>query len=316
MLARAFVGAVFLVLMGLAALEIRILWPLAGGSPEEFTLREAGQVSLGVEDRQSHLSGLAVSPSGTVWVADTTLGRVLALDRDGRLLEEFPATEPTGISADGEAVLTMDPSSQVIRRIAVGAGVTQTWDVSTFGLYVPRGVARLGDGTLVVAATGSGLVLLLGEGGQFFLLGEGGQETRRLGVSEDGEAQLLGPDYPLVDRQGRVYVSDGNVGVLRWTAEGQLDAAFRTRGRLAGVLSSPRQSALDSEGRLWVADEAAGRVWLFDVDARLIGSWQAPSVPYPVGLAIGGDRLYLTNRDTSVLYFFELPPLLPMSRPP
>jgi DNA-binding beta-propeller fold protein YncE len=305
MFARGFIAFVFLSLLGLAALEMKTLWPLLGESPAQFTLQLVGRVSLAVDDKRSNLSGLAVTPSGTVWVADRSLDRLLAVDPDGRVLDEFSAKEPTGISAAGEAVLIIDPYSGLIRRIALGEGVTRTWDASPHGLYVPRGVAALGDGGLVIAATGSSFVCLLGGDGQ---------EKGRLGVSKDGRGELLGPDYPLVDQYGRVYISDGNIGVRRWTAEGRPDATFRTRDRVAGVLSDPRQTALDSRGRLWVADAAAGRVWLFDSDGGLLGFWQDPSVGHPEGLAIWRDRLYLTSRDSNDLYMFELPRSLEASQ--
>ena len=295
-------AAVLVAMAGLGALEMRVLWPLLGESAPQFTLQQVRRVSLAVEGQPGNLSGVAVTPSGTVWVADVTLGRLVALDAGGTVLAEFEAKEPTGISVDGEAVLVVDPRSGVVRRIALGKGVTQTWDLTGYGLYVPRGVVRRRDGTLVVASTGSSFVILLGADGE---------EKGRLGESSRGQGELLGPDYPMVDEQGRVYISDGNVGVRRWTVRGQPDVTFRTRDRIAGALSNPRQFDLDGQGRLWVADEAAGRVWLFGSDGRLLGYWQDPNVRHPEGLAVSGNRLYVTSRDTSDLYVFEIPDSLP-----
>lgn len=299
MLARLFVAGVLVSVLGLAALEMRLLWPLLGQSGDEFKLELTARISLAEASAEVHPSGLAVSESGTIWVADAAMNRVLALEGDGRVLGEFATAEPRGIWALDDAVLAVDPSEQVIRRISLASGVVDAWHLAPHVLPGPQGVAFRSDGTVVVAVTGAGFV---------FLMEASGEESGRLGVSAEGAAQLVEPNYPSVDRLGRIYVSDAAGRVVRWTSEGQPDVEFRTRGREAGVFSSPRQTVLDSAGRLWVADEAAYRVWVFEDEGGFRGSWKVPELPAPVGLAISGDRLYVAARDAGHILVFDLPP--------
>jgi DNA-binding beta-propeller fold protein YncE len=298
MLIRVFISALFAALLGLAALELKVLWPLVGASTHEFELLQLGQVDLRVHGKQVHLDGLAVSPSGTIWVADTGEPgpRIVALDHDGQLIDTFRGAVGAGISADGEAVLTVDPQAAIVSRIALGGGATRTWSLDGFHLTAPRGVVRVQADTLAVAATGTGTV---------FLFGEDGHAVGILGASPTGVPQLLEPRYPLVDSAGRVYVNDRNGRVVRWDGQ-QLDAVFRTRDREAAVLTDPEQSAVDAQGRLWVADTEAGRVWVFDSSAEFLGQWQPTAAPHPIALAIDGDHIYITDRDHALLYWFQL----------
>ena len=301
MAARAFAVAVIVLVLGLAGLELRVLWPLVGASIDEFELQQLGEVDLTVQGKEVRLHGLAATPSGVLWVAD--IGgpqfRLLALDSDGQLIEQFPGTQAPGISADGEAVLTVDPTTSRLLRIERGSGVTGTWDMHDFGLYVPTGAVRLREDAFAVAATGSGLVALFQD--NLHDLGV-------LGVSQQGRPQLLEPQYPLVDSQGRLYVSDRLGRVIRWN-ERRNDVTFETRGREPAVLSDPRQFAIDAQGRLWVADERAGRVWVFDTESGdLIGDWRPDVTPNPVALTISGDRIYITDFGGTFIYWFQLPP--------
>jgi hypothetical protein len=116
---------------------------------------------------------------------------------------------------------------------------------------------------------------------------------------------LLEPRYLLVDDRGRLYANDQSGRIVRWT-DGRIDAVYRTRDQLAAVLTNPQQFAIDGVGRLWVADDAALRVWVFDVEtAELLGSWKPPFA-HPNALAVHNDRIYVA--EGLVIYWFELPP--------
>lgn len=289
MLPRAFAVAVLLLVLGLAALELRVLWPLAGASVHEYELREIGHVELAAEGKEVRIRGLSVSPSGVVWAADGggPPFRTLALDADGALVQEFPGYLGPGLSTDGEDVLIIDPQTATAYRIGRDPASTSEIRIAT-GLSSPSGIARYQDG-YAIANTSVGNVVLIDDAGE---------EAGAL------PGNLLEPRYVLIDDVGRVYANDQRGRVVRWT-DGRVDAEYRTRDRLAAVLSNPKQFAIDGAGRLWVADDAARRVWAFDVETtELLGSWKPP-LAHPSALAIHDERIYIA--EGLAIYWFTLP---------
>ena len=300
MVARLIVVGTLCGVLALAGLEMYVLRPLARTSTEKLEARRLGMLSLAVPHKQVRLEGLAYdSVTSTVWVADTAEPdpRLVLLDVDGGLVGTLPGTKGSGISSDGDAALTVDPNTATVTRIARD-GSTRSWHPAA-ALTSPRGIVRVRGDSVAIADTGGGAVRYFRENGD--ALGDAGLDA-------SGRPELLEPRYPTVDARGRIYASDRNGRVVRWAGD-RIDAVFNTRDRAAAVLSDPQQTAVDEHGRLWVADVIAGRVWVFDEAARLIATWQPIDVPHPIGLLIVGDRIFLTDQDRPLLYWFELPAL-------
>lgn len=297
--ARIFVGGVFAVLLALAVIQLAVLWPSITASYEEFDLEPVGTANLTAEGKAVRLHGLTIGSSGTVWVVDVQPPdqKILVLDAEGIEQSTFPSAAAAGITADGETVLAVFPDSPVMTRYARDGDVIEEIEVHAPGIFVPSGVTPGAEAGYVVTAAGSG---------RAYVLDQQGDQLAVLGINAAGMSQILDASYPAVDGEGGLYVSDRKGRVLRWDGE-QLDATFTTRGRVPAVLTDPRGSAVDAQGRVWIADPVARRVWIFADDTTLLGWWMPPGAPAPIDVAVHRGRIYVSDRESPLVQWFTLP---------
>ena len=74
---------------------------------------------------------------------------------------------------------------------------------------------------------------------------------------------------------GDIYVSDGygNSNVHRFAADGRLISTWGGPGAQPGAFTTPHAVAIDSLGRVLVADRENNRVQVFDADGKFIAAW-------------------------------------------
>jgi DNA-binding beta-propeller fold protein YncE len=164
------------------------------------------------------------------------------------------------------------------------------------GIYVDR------DGNIWVtdARAGGGhghQVLKFGPDGKLLLaLGEAG-------VAGSGPAHFNGPTDVVVAPNGDVFVTDGhedesNNRVVKFTAEGKFIEEWGGTGSGAGQFLVPHAIALDSRGRLFVADRDNNRIQIFDQDGRFLDAWT--QFGRPSGLYIApDDTLYVSDNQSN-----------------
>ena len=114
------------------------------------------------------------------------------------------------------------------------------------------------------------------------------------GVSGAGVDTFNGPTDVLVTATGDVFVTDGqfNSRVVHFTKDGAFVKAWGTPGSGPGQFKVPHAIAIDSAGRLFVADRDNSRIELFDQRGTFLDEWTA--FGQPSGLFIDGtDRLYV-----------------------
>jgi hypothetical protein len=98
------------------------------------------------------------------------------------------------------------------------------------------------------------------------------------------------PTDVAVTPAGDVFVSDGysNSRVAHFTKDGRFVKDWGTLGAKPGQFSIPHSIAVDSRGRLYVADRNNARVQVFDQTGKLLDVWSNLVVPW---------GLYVTPRD-------------------
>jgi sugar lactone lactonase YvrE len=114
------------------------------------------------------------------------------------------------------------------------------------------------------------------------------------GVSGSGVDTFNGPTDVLVTTTGDVFVTDGqfNSRVVHFAADGGFVKAWGTSGSGPGQFKVPHAIAIDSGGRLFIADRDNGRIAIFDQQGRVLDEWTA--FGQPSGLFIdASDRLYV-----------------------
>jgi sugar lactone lactonase YvrE len=96
----------------------------------------------------------------------------------------------------------------------------------------------------------------------------------------------VGPD-------GQVYVADGygNNRVMVFDAAGRYVREWGRMGAGPGEFSLPHAIALDSQGRLYVADRNNARIQVFDTEGRFLDEWRDLLVPWHVWIT-PADEVY------------------------
>jgi peptidylamidoglycolate lyase len=114
-----------------------------------------------------------------------------------------------------------------------------------------------------------------------------------------GEAGVAGADHShfnlptdvAVLRDGSFYISDGykNTRVIKFTAGGQFEFEWGTKGQGDGEFNLPHGIAIDSRGRVIVCDRENERLQLFDARGVFIAVWKGPQLGKPYGLTTAPD---------------------------
>jgi DNA-binding beta-propeller fold protein YncE len=171
------------------------------------------------------------------------------------------------------------------------------------GQYVwPHGIHVDSEGNVWVtdgrAAEGQGLQVIkyAPDGRELMRIGEAG-------VAGDGPYQFSGPTDVATAADGSIYVTDGhetesNHRVMKFSAAGEFQLSFGEFGSEPGQFNVPHSIAIDSRGRLFVADRDNNRVQIFDANGRFIDQWS--EFGRPSGIAIGADdTIYVSDNQSN-----------------
>ena len=228
-------------------------------------------------------AGIDIGPDGHVW----------AYDRCGG-----------GLDGGCEANPTLDPIFKFDRQsgevlTSFGAGLF----VTPHGFHVDiEGNVWVTDFAGNEAGTKGHQVIKLSPRGEVLLrLGEAG-------VAGSGPGQLNQPCDVITAESGDIFVADGHSGqspsppegatgrILKYDREGHLLEEWGEIGFRPGQFRTPHALALDSQGRLWVADRGNHRIQVFHQDgSAVLGDDGRPLIQRSYGRVSG---LFITPDDT------------------
>jgi DNA-binding beta-propeller fold protein YncE len=132
------------------------------------------------------------------------------------------------------------------------------------------------DGNVWVADIGLHVVRKFSPGGEILLTfgtpGEKGEDQKRLNMPTD----------MAIRSSGEVFVSDGygNNRLVHFDAKGKFVKAWGKMGVGPTDFSLPHAIALDSKGRLYVADRNNVRILVYDQSGKLLDTWSNVIVPW------------------------------------
>jgi DNA-binding beta-propeller fold protein YncE len=218
------------------------------------------------------VSSVDAAADGTVWVAErcaandcaatTDLAPIFHADSTGRVIGSFGAGRfawPHGVYVDAEG-----------------------------SVWVTDARAGNGRGHQVTKFGPDGRVLLT--------LGEAG-------VAGSDSVHFDGPTDVVVGANGDVFVSDGhepasNNRILKFTSAGRFVKQWGGTGSASGQFLVPHALALDSQGRLFVADRDNNRIQIFDQDGKFLDEWA--QFGRPSGLYIANDdTIYVSDNQSN-----------------
>jgi tripartite motif-containing protein 71 len=225
---------------------------------------------------------VTVAPSGAVYVADYSVGRVQRLSAAGAFESMWDSPYPLSVTAAGGGVYATTVST--VRRYDAGGGLLGQWGGSGSlpGQFnFAWGTATDAAGNIYVADSNNDRVQKLDPSGNPLAV---------IGSAGSGDGQLKKPRDVAVDPADNIYVADtGNNRVEKFDAAGNFVRAW---GGADGQFASPSGIAVDSLGNVFVSDTYNNRIERFDGDGHFISKWGekgagAGQLFEPWGIAVG-----------------------------
>ena len=238
-------------------------------------------------------SAIAIDKDGkSVWIAercggqdvcnDSTVAMIIKFDPDGKVVKMFGAGEiyyPHGLYVDRDGNLWVADLQSNVDRPSRGGGPKPTAPAGT----VP-------NGNQIVKYSPEGRILLkLGVPGVY------GTDEKHFGQ----------PSFAITAANGDIFVADGhdtpetNQRIVKFDKTGKFLKTWGTRGKGQSEFDCPHALAIDSQGRLFVADRGNDRIQIFDAEGKFIAEWK--QFGKPSGLYIDkNDVLYAADSESSV----------------
>ena len=216
-------------------------------------------------------------PAGMQWAG------VISVDPDAKgNIWVFHRSDPT--------ILKFDPSGKLVASF--GAGMF----VQAHGMTIDR------DGNIWVTDAQN----KDGKGQQVFKLSPEGKVLMTLGtagVAGEGPDTFNGPADVVVAPSGDIFVADGHAAmatgrIVKFSKDGKFVKAWGKNGTGPGEFNVPHSIAMDSTGRIFVADRSNSRLQIFDQDGKFIDQWK--QFGRPSGVYIDrNDILYVADSQSN-----------------
>jgi DNA-binding beta-propeller fold protein YncE len=226
------------------------------------------------------IEGWAKLPEGRVWGATSAVD----IDKDGHsvwVAERCGANSCANSTLD--PILHFDPTGKLVKSF--GAGIF----AFPHGIFVDR------DGNIWVTD---------GQGShQLFKFSPDGRLLTILGKKGGGRDTdfFYQPNDVLVAPSGEIFVSEGHGGdvsrIVKLSKDGTLIKSIGRKGSGRVEFDQPHGLAMDSQGRLFVADRSNNRIQILDQNGGFIAEWKQFS--RPSGLFIDKhDTLYVADSES------------------
>ena len=188
-------------------------------------------------------------------------------------------------------LLRFDPSGKVVKSFGEGLFV------QAHGMTVDR------DGNVWVTDA----QIKDGKGNQVFKFSPDGKLLMALGkagVAGGGNDVFSGPCDVAIAQNGDIFVADGHIAdvpvnrIMKFSKDGTFIKAWGRRGPGPGEFDTPHSIAIDSRGRIFVADRSNSRMQIFDQDGRFIDQWK--QFGRPSGVFIDrNDNMYVADSQSN-----------------
>ncbi len=245
--------------------------------------------------------------------AGRTMGAAAGIDvdRDGSSLWVFERCgapnrlstpgreEGTCVGSNLDPILKFDSSGRVTKSFGAGKFVYphgihldkdgNVWVTDALASPPARGVASPAPSA---APMGQQVFKFSPDGKVLMTLG-------KAGVAGNGPDTFNMPSDVLVAPNGDIFVADGHGGnsnarIVKFTQDGKFIKAWGKKGAAHGEFDAPHSLAMDSKGRLFVADRSNNRIQIFSQEGAFLEEWK--QFGRPSGVYIDkNDMLYSSD---------------------
>jgi sugar lactone lactonase YvrE len=244
------------------------------------------------------VEGWAKLPDGRPWGA---VGK-LVMDPDGLHLWAIIRCTATDrkrfgnecLDSDLDPILKFDLNGNVVKSFGGGMfiwphgmDVDREGNVWVTDAVVPKKTPPGTRGHQVVKFSPDGKVLLT--------LGTPG-------VPGIGTTNLSAPTDVVVATNGDIFVADGhafegNNRIVKYSKDGKFIKAWGQTGYGPGEFRMPHAIAMDSRGRIFVADRGNNRIQIFDQEGKFLAQWT--QFGRPSGIAFDShDQIYVADSES------------------
>jgi DNA-binding beta-propeller fold protein YncE len=229
--------------------------------------------------------GWAKLPKGRTWGAAVSV----AIDRDGKSVWVFDRCETATDCSKStlDPIMKFDATGKMVKSF--GGGMINY----SHGLHVdPDNNIWVTDGRAMDNGKGHTVMKFNQDGKLLMTLG-------KPGVAGTTQDTFNSPSDVYVAPNGDIFVADGHGGdtnnrVVKFDKNGKYIKEWGKKGKGPGEFDVPHRLAMDSAGRLFVADRSNNRIQVFDQDGKYILEWK--QFGSPSGLWIDkNDVLYVAD---------------------
>jgi DNA-binding beta-propeller fold protein YncE len=228
---------------------------LKQGPPLPYTLA-ANWAQLPKGYNFGEASGVDVDKQGNVWVFNRGHWPVMEFDRSGRML--------------------------------------QAWTEDTFRVKSSHGLRVGPDGNIWCVDVDGHVVFKMSTDGRVLMVLGNRQGTPG---NDDAEDAFYRPTNLAFRSNGDFYVSDGYVNsrVIEFTPEGDYIRHWGKKGTGDGEFNLVHDVAVDSRGRVYVADRTNERVQVFDGDGKFLAKWTDIGAPWGLTYSPSEQAIYMCD---------------------
>ncbi|MEK6405341.1 MAG: peptidyl-alpha-hydroxyglycine alpha-amidating lyase family protein [Acidobacteriota bacterium] len=274
-------------------LAIAIVASLAMSAGSAYTQSNSQPVN-DLPNPYQTVEGWAKMPAGRTWGATSAV----EIDPDGKSV--WVAERCGGNSCAGSnlpVVLKFDETGKLVKSFGVGMFVFphgihvdkqgNVWVTDGIPPGAAAAQAAAGKGHIVVKFSPEGKVLLT--------LG-------KLGVAGDAPDTFNQPSDVITAPNGHIFVADGHGGntnarIVKFDKNGKFIKMWGKKGTAPGDFDTPHGLAMDSKGRLFVADRNNNRIQIFDQDGKFLDEWKQFS--RLSGIYVRNDILYAADSESN-----------------
>jgi len=201
--------------------------------------------------------------------------------------------QPTSVlcNNDGSVWVVAYGSNELV-RIDVNGIIRERKRGPLNGFDRPYDMVRGIDGRMYVSEY---------RGGRVSVLNSNGDWQAYIGSKGLGNGQFVGPQNLAIDEDGYLYVVDyGNMRISKFDPDGDFILSFGQRNAVFPGMLSPTGIAAGG-GRIFVADNAANAIYIFDPNGSYLGRLAAEGLRGPESLRFLSDGTLLVADGSRIL---------------